>query len=80
MHRIRYIAVHKDLAGLAVAYGCLWDATVCATDPEDVGSLTLGEECESVGVEGCGVGAVGCVAGEEVREGFWSGMVSVCMA
>lgn len=76
MHRIRYIAVHEDLSGFAVAYSRFRDATVCATDPEDVGSLTLGEKCEGVGVEGCGVGAVGCVAGEEVREGFCVGMVS----
>jgi len=76
MHCIRYIAVHKDLAGFTVAYGCLWDATVCAADPENVGSLTLGKECEGVGVEGCGISAVGCVAGEEVREGFCVGMVS----
>jgi len=76
MHRIRYIAVHEDLAGLAVTYGGFGYAAVCATDPEDVGSLTLGEQCEGVGVEGCGIGAVGCVAGEEVREGFWGGMVS----
>lgn len=76
MYRIRYIAVHEDLAGLAVAYSCLGYATVCATDPQNVGSLTLGEECEGVRVKGYGIGAVGCVAGEEVREGFCVGMVS----
>ena len=76
MHRIRYIAVHKDLAWLAVAYSVFGYAAVCAADPENVGSLTLGEECEGVRVKGCGIGAVGCVAGEEVCEGFCVGMVS----
>lgn len=39
MHCIRDVAVHEDLAGLAVTYSRFRDATVCAADPQDIGSL-----------------------------------------
>jgi len=47
---IRYVAVHKDLAGLAVADGRLRDARIRASYPEDLGRLPLSKGREFIGV------------------------------
>jgi hypothetical protein len=63
VHRIRYIAVHEDLAGLAVTDGRFGDATICAPDPEDLGRLALREQGEGIGIAcGCAL-PVGAIAG-----------------
>jgi hypothetical protein len=43
MHAIRDIAMHEDVARLAVAHGRLWDAAICTSYPQDLGPLALCE-------------------------------------
>lgn len=71
MHRVRNVAVHKDVTGLAVAHGRLRHATVGTPNPQDLGRLALCELREGVRV---GLGAAPCVlptSGDQVVERIW---------
>lgn len=50
MYCVCNVAVHKDLARLAVAHCRLRNAGICASYPEDLGRLALSESREFVGV------------------------------
>jgi hypothetical protein len=52
MHRICNVAVHENIAGLALADSTLRQPRVAAAQPEYLGRLALGEVDEGIGV--CG--------------------------
>jgi hypothetical protein len=63
VHRVRYVAMHEYLAGLAVADGRFGDPRICAPDPEYLGRLALGEDGKGIWVaRGCAL-LVSAVAG-----------------
>lgn len=65
MHRICNVAVHKNIAGLALANRAFGQPRVAAAQPEDLGGLALGEVDEGVGVFGRRVLGVQAVEREE---------------
>ena len=64
MYCVCDVPVHEDVAGLAVADGCLRDATVGAAYPQNLGRLALCELREGVRVFLGGALDIMAVAGE----------------
>lgn len=63
------VAVHEDVAGLAVADGGLGDAAVGAAYPENLWGLAGREAFEEGGVRFGGSSGEGLVPGEDALEG-----------
>lgn len=62
MYGVCDVAVHENLARLAVAHSCFWDATVRTAYPEDLRRLALRKDCECIRVLRGGFVRVVCVA------------------
>lgn len=66
---VRDVAVHEQLAGLAVADGRLGDAAVGAAYPQDLGRLAFAKLLEGIRISlGRGLG-VDAVAGDDAVDG-----------
>jgi hypothetical protein len=63
MHAVCDVAVHKELAGLAMADGGFWDAAVCTPNPEDFRRLAFAKLDEGIRV------LLGCLLGVDAVSG-----------
>lgn len=72
---IRNVAVHKHLARPAPQDGRLGDARVAASDPEDLGGLSLAQALEEGRVRLAHAGGPVAVGGEEGRDAVVGGGV-----